>query len=499
MGETKNKLFILLPLFLIILGFVGFIFATTTIIDNSVITRGNYSGTMNFSIYTSLNGSNVEYNVSIFYNASGGAVDTTTALAIISNTSSPDTFENASVDISGLDDASTIYNFSIYADNGTDQEWTTTVLQNITIDNTAPNVSSFVNTINYQNFSTNDTILINVSVDDSIMGVESVFLNITNSSGFQNHTFYATTGSGRWYYNSSVNISQLEEGKYNITAWANDTQLNNLNNGEEIQITIDRTAPSVSVIRSSYTKNSLTLAITASDSLTNVQTCTTDRSGASITGSGASQTLTETSLSCATSYTYVITCLDSAGNSGSTTASFSTYTCPGGSSIAGGSSGSTWKKTYAINENQFKEGISKSLRSKERIKVKIEGTYHSVGVTALTSSTATIEISSTPQTLILKSGEIQKVDVTDDNYYDLQIKLEEIANSKATIEIKSIYEAIPAQTKPQLAPEEEVIAENEGKTVVSSEEKSSLLWLWIVIFIIVVIVFWLIFSKRKKK
>jgi len=50
-----------------------FVFAATT--AQSPVEFGNYSGTMNVSITTAINSSTTSYNISVYYNETGGNVD----------------------------------------------------------------------------------------------------------------------------------------------------------------------------------------------------------------------------------------------------------------------------------------------------------------------------------------------------------------------------------------------------------------------------------------
>ena len=70
--------------------------------------------------------------------------------------------------------------------------------------------------------------------------------------------------------------------------------------------------------------------------------------------------------------------------------------------------------------------------------------FLSVGVVEVNSSAVTINISSDPQQATLSEGETKKFDVTEDDYYDIQITLNDISGSKANLTVKSIYEEIPA-------------------------------------------------------
>ncbi|RLC33467.1 MAG: hypothetical protein DRZ76_04305, partial [Candidatus Nealsonbacteria bacterium] len=366
--ENIKKNEVLLGLsFLIIIALLVFVLGTTTVV--SPVTRGNYSGTMLLNCTTTLNASTISYNVTFYYNASGGATGTVNNLTEpIWNDTANDNVFNISADISWLSDALSLYNITCYADNGTDQEFASAVA-NITIDNTPPAVSfsGITNTINNGNY-TNTTLVLNVSVSDATIGIDSVYFNITNSTGQQeagNFTKASNVTGG--YYNISLNAAGFADGKYNITVWANDSALTNasgdvvtnLNNTERIQITIDKTAPSsitLAADTTSTTQTQIVLTITAVDATSGIDNCVADSSsGITITGRGTgTQTLTHTGLSCGTSYSYIVTCYDQVGNSKSSTqTSFSTNSCNSGgvvSSAGGGGTISAIEKRYILTD-----------------------------------------------------------------------------------------------------------------------------------------------------
>ncbi len=438
LGEliSKSKILIILSIFTFIV-FIFFVLAAGTANIYKPINYGNYSATMNISLNTSVNSTVGSWNASVYYNASGGAVDISSSLlVIIRNGSNGNILENSSVNLSSLADGK-IYNISARIDNNTEQVWTVAI-SNVTIDDTAPNVTNFTNIFSSGNYS--GTIVLNVSVIDAVMGAGSVYFNITNSSGVQ-HNFTKAFSPGSNRYNISVNTVGFIDGKYNVTVYANDTQLGNLNKTEYIQITIDNngapavtsfsntensgnysgtivlnvsvydagvgvdsvyfnitnstggfqhnftkafspgssrynisvntagfidgmynitvyandtantqnktgyiqitidnTAPIVTLSSSSSSTTSVTGSISITENLTGMnRTCSANRAGASISGTGVSQTLTESSINCGTSSSYVITCIDLAGNSGSSSStSLSTNSCGGGTTTTGG-------------------------------------------------------------------------------------------------------------------------------------------------------------------
>ncbi len=187
------------------------------------------------------------------------------------------------------------------------------------------------------------------------------------------------------------------------------------------------------------------------------------------------------------------------------------YSAPPTTSSGGGGSGGTasyWTKTYTITDEQFKGGYKKELEVKHRVKVNIGNESHYIGVVELTNATAKINVSSTPQQVILTMGQEKKFDVTDDEYYDIYVKLDSIVGNIANVTIKSIHEQISLETSGQQGEEtkddskkEELVADSEkGRP---EEGKNSLIWL-LIIFVIIIIIgivfyFWKKKSIKKKK
>jgi len=121
---------------------------------DSPIQYGNYTSTINVSCTSIVNSAEVDHNVTFYYNASGGNADVdATNLATILNTSASQiVFESETESLSGLT-AGTGYNFSCYADNGTDQVYSTSA-DNIIIYTSTPSCSFLVDreSINWMDY-----------------------------------------------------------------------------------------------------------------------------------------------------------------------------------------------------------------------------------------------------------------------------------------------------------------------------------------------------------
>jgi hypothetical protein len=174
--KLVNKLF-LLPIILAISIFSIFLVSGATVTLTVPATRQNYT-TLTWSCATSINASANNYNVTIFYNATGGGVRT--KLESKSNTSASQSSFSNSVDIESLADKLT-YNFTCYADNGTTQQYSPQVL-NVGIDNTPPVVS--ISTDQSSAYQTKN-IGLNWSCTDATSGVQtnSVSTSVNGDAG----------------------------------------------------------------------------------------------------------------------------------------------------------------------------------------------------------------------------------------------------------------------------------------------------------------------------
>jgi len=375
------------------------------------------------------------------------------------------------------------YNITITTVNETG---TTTLAQNISVqinDTTAPfNVSLDTGTPAANANLSQNYIIVNVTANDTDRAYEGALANIT----------YYIYNSSLWATNittnsNAVNFSGLADGVYYINATANDTLGNTNSTGTETRtITLDTTAPtaSASCTPASVTQNSVvTCTCTGTDATSGVNT--------------SSATTTPSTTSTGTYY-YSCSVTDYAGNTATSTAS---YTVTGGSSGGGSSTISFWTKgTHAVTDEQFKDSFTKTLQVRQRLKVKVETLNHYVGVTGLTATTATINVSSDPQQATLIVGDERMFEVSGDEYYDILVKLNSIESSKANVTIQSIHELVTEDTT-----EAEEGLEDAGDAAAEEDEEAAAtdkienLWWYIggVVIIILVIV-GIIYAKKKK-
>ncbi len=183
----------------------------------------------------------------------------------------------------------------------------------------------------------------------------------------------------------------------------------------------------------------------------------------------------------------------SGGRPGTSSSSDSTASGPGG---GGGSGGAAGGKIYILTSEQFAEGYTKEVSVNDTFKFTIGNETHAVFVDALTAESVTITVSSESKQVTMKSGDEKKFELTDDNYYDLSVKLNRInvITNKAEFTIKAISEEIPEEKIP--AGTGEVVGETE-RLPEAAGETNWILWILVVIAIVGAVAL-IIFKKKRK-
>ena len=402
---------------------------------------------------------------------------------------------------------------------------------NVTVnDTTAPNVIFFNSQtpVSFANLSIRD-IVVNVSANDSFSPIGQFSINLTYPNGTQaNFTIVSGNGSvgigndvnGSAYFNFTG--AHLTDGQYKINisnvrdypgrhGWGP----NNTNaTGIQRNVTIDLTAPTVTVVKSSSsTAHQIVLDVTITDATSGIvgKQCTASGGGVdgvTISGTGGSQTATQTGLGCNTAYIYTLTCLDYSGNSGSKQVTVNTDTCSSGGSSDGGTGGSGsdvvgsasssfWILTYneaTTDLNGDNDGVSVNLDERYRVKVKVDTELYYVGVTETTDTTANINVTTTAQDkeATLNVGDVKKFDVNADNLYDISVTLNGIdsATGKADLSVVYVQEAV--------SPEDQVGVEEQVGEGTTPEKAKSKAWIWVIVVLVVLAIVWAIFSGKKQ-
>lgn len=139
--------------------------------------------------------------------------------------------------------------------------------------------------------------------------------------------------------------------------------------------------------------------------------------------------------------------------------------------VSTGGTSLSWYKTIINPDNDY-EAIQKELGYKERIEIKVNNEKHYVGVISLNSNSAIIQVMSNPQNISLNVSDEKKVDVNNDYYYDLSVRLNSIYNNKANITITKINEKIQENI------DNNSINNPENPSVVTGADKTSNAFEW---------------------
>ena len=338
-------------------------------------------------------------------------------------------------------------------------------------DTTAPNSITFQNPgITASSNLSKTAIAVNISATDNGV-ISAIVIRLFNSTHNQiNYSYNASTPKSLFF-----NFTSLPEGNYYINATVNDT-FGFSSSTATLNILLDRTAPAITFNCSAttfYIGDTMTCQCTASDTYDTTPTIT----GTAVSTNDEGE------------FSTMCNATDDAGNINSSTISYTVLS--DGSGSPAGSSGSTvskWVKEIKLNDSELNLGQTlKILKAKYRLTFNVNGMGHQVGITSMTSTTVTIEVSSTPQTAVLSVGDLRKFDVNADGYYDISVKLNSITGSDAGLIVALINEQITPEVVSQ-EQEKQVVAEQQQQQDIATEKKSNTTIVWVIVGVIILII-----------
>ncbi len=222
---------------------------------------------------------------------------------------------------------------------------------------------------------------------------------------------------------------------------------------QSFTVSADTTPPIISSVSSSVTTTTATITWTT-DEVTNstVRYGTTTATG-SFSGDASltqSHSISLSGLSASTLYYYNVSSCDASKNCNTsiqynfTTSNATQSENPPSGGGSGGSTTTFWSVTKIVNDTDFSAGVEKELGAKQRIQVSVSGENHYIGVVSIdnSSKTVTLNISSNPIQITLRIGEEKRVDVSNDSWYDIYLRLISILNNKVNLTIKGIHEEV---------------------------------------------------------
>ncbi len=261
-----------------------------------------------------------------------------------------------------------IYNITISAVNGTNLTNASFVINrtgvNITIDNTAPNITfEALRHTNISNVtSTNGSIILNLSFYDLIgnLNVTYTILNGSNESSLLFQSTPLTNQSGYW--NATIDAGRLPRANFTIRINATD-YLNNTNR-TNIVVVYDNVTPSLT----SFTCEDIAQGGRQSCN------CIVFDNSQNFTNASVQAIVSEVDTSVAGTASTTCTMIDLAGNRNTTSATF-TVTAPSTSSSSSGGGGSSGASGGIASRVQGQEkGIWTSINEGETARVDVKDT-----------------------------------------------------------------------------------------------------------------------------
>jgi len=259
-----------------------------------------------------------EGNFSVNWTSGGGEVKNYSVYLFADNTLYKKNWNDSVTGYSFNNWTEANYTFIIGALNttGGGNEANSTTNISIYVDRTAPVITLPVYT-NATAKKNTDQLTLNISAIDASSGTTGSHCLID-----VNGTNQTVTISNGWCNSTVINLTGASNGNQTLKVYVNDTvNIFGLNNSFVVQM--DSTAPTISLSKSSSTRTTITVSFSCS-ATSGVSSCSLSSSLGTVSGSIIS------GLSCGNSYTITVTAEDNAGNTATSSESFSTSSCGGG-------------------------------------------------------------------------------------------------------------------------------------------------------------------------
>lgn len=164
-----------------------------------------------------------------------------------------------------------------------------------------------------------------------------------------------------------------------------------------------------------------------------------------------------------------------------------------------------------VREDLFLQGFDRWMRNGQGLRFNVGDAQHSLTVDSVSESMVTVTVASTPQTNALGIGDEWRVNVNNDEYYDLLVVLEEIDGDRARVKITGINEVISTpvveESTPQVVDdvveddvetEPVVVEETIVEEVLTKPARSTPGLFWAILVIVFLLLIFMIFGKKKK-
>ena len=323
-----------------------------------------------------------------------------------------------------------------------------------------------LNSPSHNTYASSSNVDFNCTIQDTVANITNVTFYLWNSSsGSLIHN--VTENMSGTVNTTTFNYTFSSEESYKWNCRGNDEDSNSVFSNSNYTITYDNTDPIVNLESpddaGSETAGTITFEYNVSDTNT-ISNCSIIIDGDvedTDTSINKEQTQDFDVSLTADTYEWRIRCYDIAGNSDNSelrdlTITSSTTSDDGddgdstssGESTSSSSSNTTSASitTFTITGAQFDEGYTNNLEKGDKILFSKGNESHTLELETVSASSILVKISSNPISLYVSMNETRKADLDSDNTYDLSIKYNSYADSKANITIKAINESIGTRT-----------------------------------------------------
>jgi subtilisin family serine protease len=356
---------------------------------------------------------------------------------------------------------------------GTSQNYTM-YIGGITVQTTTPANNSYTNK-NSTNFTC-------TASTESFLNLENTTFTLYKNNILlyqENKNISGVTNATNFTYS----LNQTTSYQWNCQATNNESQYASTNN---YTVSFENTAPNLTIVSPTPTSETSALSnktfyYNLSDDLENA-TCSLVLDNISfetttITNYTITQNITHTFTP--GTYNWQISCTDIVGNTNKTTVQSFTIIAPAittssGGGGGGGGSSSTNIKDITIEPEELIIGLSNTVKTKQIINFKLQNKEsHSLTVNSIQNNQVSITIQSDPITLTLQENTTTKFNLTNPQYYNLQVTIGEITSTTANITVQEINERNPNYDWESLNDNKFTITKNERINEPEEEVKDS--------------------------
>lgn len=304
-----------------------------------------------------------------------------------------------------------------------------------------------------------------------------VYTGLTDSFGaIPVQTLQEYFSNGTRYYSTNYTVNITKDGYFNYSQKVNLTS--NFNSNFSLSENVSPNVTLVSPI-DDYSETSSSASIdfkfNVSDD-SDIANCSLYVNGANYSNSSSVNKSLTNKISVSGiapgSYDWYVGCYDVVGNLGNSSNNSFVVDAPVVATSTGGGS------VYYPTDNNINLGYSQKLFSGARVKFNLNGEIHQLRLNSVSSDYVNITVSSNPQAFSLRVGESKKLDLNEDSFYDLIVKLNSISSTVANVTVTRIREAIQNNTFAPVVPvnNSEEVNESE-KAEISEVSERNHFWL----------------------